>query len=241
MGREHDRYEELAVGHVLGGLVSSDATEFRTHLMSCRDCRARVAELRGIASDLAAAERDERHRSRVKTEVPRRTELEPDEVEPWRLPSRTVGAILGGIVLVLMSLAFWNFHLRDQAATLTELTRTREAILEGLADGELATTRLAPGVSGVVVSDAVDVSLTLTGLPTIEDGSRLVVWLLGETPEDHRWRGYAPGEVSQGRIAWRTPHGDARRVVVTVEDEPVGREPTGTHLVDAELAVPARP
>ena len=57
---EHDRYERMAVGHVLGGLDEVDAAAFRAHLLECADCRKRVNELRGIASDLARTEREER-------------------------------------------------------------------------------------------------------------------------------------------------------------------------------------
>jgi anti-sigma factor RsiW len=74
MADEHRRFEHLAVGHVLGGLDPVDAAEFRVHLTGCRDCRRRVAELRAIATDMAAAEREERAASRLQTEVARRTE-----------------------------------------------------------------------------------------------------------------------------------------------------------------------
>ncbi|MFP4235713.1 MAG: zf-HC2 domain-containing protein, partial [Nitriliruptoraceae bacterium] len=60
MGEAHTRFESLAVGHVLGGLRPEQAREFRQHLRSCEGCRARVAELEQIASELAAAEREER-------------------------------------------------------------------------------------------------------------------------------------------------------------------------------------
>lgn len=235
MAREHDRFEELAVGHVLGGLPSSDAADFRSHLTSCRDCRARVAELRGIASDLAAAEREERHRARVKTEAPRRTEEDVEPPPAWQVPSRTIGLTLGAVVLVLMGLAFWNFHLRDQNAVMAEVTRTREAILEGLASGEVVETTLAPGVDGVVVAGTEDVSLTLTGLPVPGEGQRVVVWLLGDAPEDHRWRGYSAAELTSGRLAWRTEHLGAHRIEVTLEAVPVGRSPKGRSLVGADL------
>lgn len=241
MAREHDRFEELAVGHVLGGLPASAASEFRSHLTGCRDCRARVAELRDIASDLAAAEREERDAARVKTETARRVDEDQEDVTAWAVPSRTIGLALGAVALILMGLAFWNFHLRDQAAVMAQVTETRESILEGLADGVLVPTETAPEVSGVVVRGETDVSLTLTGLPAPGQGQRLVVWLLGDTPQDHRWRGYGPGEVPTGRLAWRTPHEGAERLVVTLEAEPVGDEPSGRELVNATLSPDATP
>ena len=58
-GSEHRRYEEMAVAHVLGGLTPAQGRTFRSHLLECADCRARVGELRAIAHELAGVERDE--------------------------------------------------------------------------------------------------------------------------------------------------------------------------------------
>ena len=87
----HQRYERMAVGHVLGGLDEVDAAAFRAHLVGCRDCRKRVNELRDIASDLATAAREERAAVRSAIEVEKRTDQDaPEAVEvaparqwPW--------------------------------------------------------------------------------------------------------------------------------------------------------------
>ena len=233
MAAGHHHFEELAVGHVLGGLEHDAAARFRTHLTGCRDCRARVAELRDIASDLKAAERDELARVQVKTEVARRAEDGPQDAS-WLMPTRTVAAVVATAVLVAVALAFWNFHLRDQNARLVEVTLAREAILDGLATGRPVPTELSGAVTGHVVADATDVTVDLAGLPDVTGDDRLVVWLLGEDATDHYWRRYGPGELPDGRLAFRDPHRDARRLVVTVEDV-AGEEPAGRELVSAEL------
>lgn len=234
MAAGHRHFEELAVGHVLGGLEHDDAARFRTHLTGCRECRARVAELRDIASDLKAAERDELSRAQVKTEVARR-DTDDDPLEPsWVVPTRTVSVVVVTAVLVAVALAFWNFHLRDQNARLLEVTLAREAILDGLATGRPVPTELSGAVTGHVVADATDVTVDLAGLPDVTGDDRLVVWLLGEDATDHYWRRYGPGELTDGRLAFRDPHRDALRLVVTVEDD-LGDEPAGRELVAAEL------
>lgn len=234
MAAGHRHFEELAVGHVLGGLEHDDAARFRTHLTGCRHCRARVAELRDIASDLKAAERDELARVQVKTEVARRDDGDGPSDPSWVAPARTVTAVVVTAVLVAVGLAFWNFHLRDQNARLLEVTLAREAILDGLATGRPVPTELSGAVTGHVVADATDVTVDLAGLPEVTGDDRLVVWLLGADATEHYWRRYGPGELPEGRLAFRDPHRDARRLLVTVEDE-LGEEPAGRELVRAEL------
>ena len=78
----HRHYEELAVTHVLGGLSESDGRVFRSHLLDCPQCRARVGELRRIANDLADAERDERRMRAAKAVETKRRDDDDEEVEP---------------------------------------------------------------------------------------------------------------------------------------------------------------
>jgi hypothetical protein len=117
----HRYYEELAVSHVLGGLSESDGRVFRSHLMDCMDCRARVGELRRIANDLADVERDERRvRAAKAIETKRREdddEVEADETVPTTRGSRLV--LLIGLA-VLIGLTAWNFLLRDTNRKLSE-------------------------------------------------------------------------------------------------------------------------
>jgi anti-sigma factor RsiW len=84
MGNGHERYDGLALDHVLGGLSGRAASEFRSHLASCGACRSRVDELRGIAAELGEIERDERSRARLQTEVARRDDAGQYDGEPTR-------------------------------------------------------------------------------------------------------------------------------------------------------------
>ena len=236
----HHRYEQLAVGHVLGGLDAVDAAEFRSHLLSCRHCRLRVAELRGIASDLAAAEREERVAARVQTEVARRAEQEEQGPEGGSRLSH--GALAGvGTVAVLLAVALlvWNFHLRDVNRTLLEATAAREQVLSMLASGDPIGADLHEGIEGLVALEDGEVALDLAGLPAVGADRWLAVWLVnGDAP--HRYEAFPASAVQDGRFAVHLRHYGADRIVVSVEDRPteergMPQEPEGLILLEAEL------
>lgn len=113
---DHAQFEELAVRHVSGGLAPHQAQVFRAHLLECAQCRARVGELRAIASDLADVERDER-RQRVEepAEKKRRSRVATREQDPPRAPPDSGGRallVIGVVFVVLLSV--WNFSLRSE-------------------------------------------------------------------------------------------------------------------------------
>lgn len=104
------------MAHVVGGLSLDDGRLFRSHLLECTSCRARVGELRAIAHDLADVERDERReRAAQRTDTKAREGEEPEVVAPAsnRLRTRTTLLIAAGLT-VLMALSSWNFLLRGR-------------------------------------------------------------------------------------------------------------------------------
>lgn len=237
----HHRYEQFAVGHVLGGLDAVDAAEFRSHLISCRHCRLRVAELRGIASDLAAAEREERVAARVQTEVARREEEEADErsVRGGDLSHRVLASVGTVAVLLAVGLLVWNFHLRDVNDTLLEATAAREQVLSMLASGEPIVADLRQGIEGLVAVEDGEVALDLAGLPAVGAERWLAVWLVSGDPP-HRYEAFAASAVQDGRFAAHLRHYGADRIVISLEERPteersVPDEPEGLILLEAEL------
>lgn len=203
MGAGHERYEELAVGHVLGGLDPVDAADFRSHLVTCRDCRLRVAELRDLASDLAAAEREERTAAQVKTEVVRRdAPPEPEKTSAWNLTPRFL-VIAGALVLaVFIALAFWNAHLRESRRQLLAASERREVTLATLAEADPVAAKFAPGVSGMVAADRNRVALTVGGVPTVPAEEVVAVWLRSDAaPADVAAAGAESAETSSGAPA----------------------------------------
>jgi anti-sigma-K factor RskA len=237
MTGEHERYEQLAVGHVLGGLDAADAAEFRTHLLGCRDCRLRVAELRDIAADLAAAERDERAQAQVRTEVARRVEddEEPGDSRPQRIGVRHVTIATVVVVLMAAAMAFWNLHLRTASSTYASVAEYRGDTLRELASGVPVDVELADGVEGIVVVDGDDVAFTLDGLPELRDDERLVVWLTGTDGGSVAALRIHAFQLGAGVLAGHLADRDADELVITRQRGPATDEPAGETVARADL------
>ena len=238
MRNQHERYEKLAVGHVLGGLDADESADFRNHLLGCRNCRMRVAELRDLAADLDAAERDERARAQVRTEVVRRDDAdgEPAAGTP-RIGVRHV-AIAAAVVAVLAgAMAFWNLHLRTVAASYSQSADYRADTLQILADGVPATVTTSDQVAALVAADDEHVAFTVSGLPELASGERLEIWLLDADADATRALDPVPAQhLTDGVVAGYAERGDAVTVLVTHERLPFDDTPGERHLVRAELA-----
>lgn len=242
--RDHDeRWDELALGHVLGGLPTAEAASFRTHLASCDLCRTRVAELRSLDSEMAAAEREERAAQREQAaartptrtdapaprqrEVPRRS---PDDGPRWRTIVLTALT-----ALLLAGLSLWNAHLRAQNAYLAEVAEVQDETLEALGQGTVVPLTTSGDVTGVVSVDGDRIAYTLSGLPDLEVDERLVVWI-----EDDRGPRSVdvvrPAASGSRRLSSTVSAVDAQGMLVTVEPASVPAAPTGPVVVEADLS-----
>lgn len=232
----HEHWDELALGHVLGGLPEDEASAFRGHLVDCRQCRARVAELRSMASDLMAVEREERVTRRM-TETQTEARREVDEQTGTDLSGRRRWVVLGAIALgalLLGGLSFWNAHLRVQNAQLVGLAERQERTMDVLGAGTPVPAQTSGAVTGVVAVDGDRVAYALAGLPVPEGGERLVVWLeVGGELESRAV--HTPAQIEPGRLASSLVATGATRLLVTVESIMVPEQPAGTPLVDADL------
>lgn len=231
----HEHWDELALGHVLGGLPEGEASAFRGHLVDCRQCRARVAELRSLASDLVAVEREERVAQRTETQTEARREVDEDHELP--LTDRRRWIVMGAIVagaLLLGGLSFWNAHLRAQNDQLVALAEVQERTMDVLGAGRVVPAQTSDGVTGVVAVDGDRVAYALSGLPVPSGGERLVVWL--ETGGELESRAvHTPAQIEPGRLAsWLLATG-ASRLVVTIESLMVPAQPAGQPIVEADL------
>lgn len=233
MAAEHERFESFAIGHVLGGLDPVDGAEFRAHLVGCRTCRAQVAELRELAADLAAAEREARAAAALKTEVARREE--PEEATGWSIPTRVVTALAILGTLVIVGLGFWNFHLRDQRGALLDASERSAATLELLASGRTVPATYAAGTEGVVAADDERFAMTLAGVPTPSTSQAVIVWLEFRSGE-HLAVEVVTDPARDGLLALQDRHLGAAAVLVTLQDRAGGGGPAGRELVRAELA-----
>jgi hypothetical protein len=235
MSPEHHRFEELAVGHVLGGLSDDDATAFRQHLVGCRACQARVAELRDLASELAQAERQERAALRLRTETPTARALERPAEEDARRRFLRLALVAVGLIASI-GLLLWNAHLRSQNATLVDTAGLREQTLATLGSGTVVPATFAGTVTGVVATDGDAIAYSLAGLPSLGEGEWLVVWLTdpdGERPV--AW--HSAGQLGDGRLAATVHDPVATRLRISVESTQAPTERRGAAVVDADLTV----
>lgn len=176
----HDRYDELAVGHVLGGLSATDATDFRGHLLDCPHCRARVSELRGLADDLESAAREERAAQRLRVEAaPRVMEaaLPPDVKVDARRRWMFVAAATG--MAVLVTAVVWGQALRFNSASLTATGSPGDRVLAALADGVALPVETRADVTGVASYDEAQghVAISLGSLDGLAESNQVVVWI----------------------------------------------------------------
>ncbi len=249
MGEPHERYEELAVGHVLGGLSLSQSAELREHLHDCSICRSRVAELRGIDHELTAAAREERSRVRLRTQEPppeEPSDSSPDDPGGLAAGRRIRSSHLLAAVLVLLAVAiglsFWNLHLRTAAASYLDVVTNQSDALGRLAEGVELDPKLAAGVRGRVVTDGERVTVTLAGLEPLEDGERLVAWLRGVSgprePGPVALTGL--GEPHDGTLAASLPIADARELIITCECVVQPTDPQGETILEVALVADHR-
>lgn len=237
MAGQHDRYERLAVAHVLGGLDEVAAADFRAHLLQCRQCRRQVAELQDLAADLAVAEREERAQLRLKTAVEDEEEdgegSRPDTDLPWGFGRVASAALAGTVLIVLAALLVWNMDLHHRLRHATTTAEVREEVLAELAQGVAVPVEFGRGAHGVVVVDERDVTASVAGLPELRPGQVLVVWL--ETGGLEAVESYDNSGVVDGRVAFTHRAPTATRLLVTVEPGPTGDAPTGPRLLEATL------
>lgn len=238
MEADHGQYAELAVGHVLGGLTTADQRRFQTHLRDCEDCRTRVAELRDIADELAAAEEDERSRSPLRTERDHdevgRTEAEAEVTPTRRL---TVGHVtLAAVVVLLLAVGvlFWNLHLRTSVAGYEQLLTAQSDALVVLASGTELPAELADGITGIVATDGERIAFTLAGLE-VADGEVVSAWTVDAQGEATEVARVSATLVRQGGLASVVERDGVTELLVTLETGTPGDDPAGETLVRSAL------
>ena len=227
----HDaHWDELALGHVLGGLSSGDGSRFRRHLVGCELCRGRVAELRGVASAMADAEREELASARdvLDGEVsmrPGRPVVPPQ----WKVLATSVV-----VVLTVVLLSGWVAQLRTENAELRWVTDVQERALATLGTGDVLTLRGDVGPVGAIAVTSDRVAFTLTRVPEVAAGRQLVVWL--DVDGDPRpVAAYTAGTIEDGWLASAVAVVGATRMRVTDEGLPLPAEPGTDAILDVDL------
>jgi hypothetical protein len=156
----HRQFEDMAVSHVLGGLSSNEGRLFRSHLVECRSCRARVGELRAIAHDLADVERDERRSTERRQVDTKPVEIDVDEADDADSgPSRRWLMYVAGALVVLLGMVSWNYVLRGNNSYLE--TRVETLAQAALGTAWEITYPEESGAARAVVMEASSGDLTL--------------------------------------------------------------------------------
>ena len=220
---DHDRFERMAVGHVLGGLDEVDAAAFRAHLLDCADCRKRVNELRDIASDLARTEREERRaaaagvvevETRTDQDTPEVTEVAPVRQWPWGV------VVIGLVPLLVLGTLAWAVWQRAQTDLTAAVAESQQQVLDVLATGEPVEWTSPESVQGDVATDGEVVAVNLAGLPELRVDQGMVLWLVDGDGDAVAHTGpYLPSQVEGTMVAALVLPEDAAQVVVSVETD----------------------
>ena len=193
----HSAYEGMAVAHVLGGLDEQQGRVFRAHLRECEPCRARVGELRAIASDLAGVER------RARREPPQgdpehavgtkqRDRQAAAALPPARSPMWPRLAVVALLVAVI-GLSLYIFALRGQVARLEQQVADRAVATSVLEHGtQVPLTYQRAGVEATVAVDGGDVAVLVDGL----DAAAYQVALVDDSGQARA----VPASVHKGRL-----------------------------------------
>lgn len=230
----HERFEELAVGHVLGGLDPVDGAEFRSHLLGCRDCRLRVAELRDLASDLAAAERDERAASRLKTEVAQQ-QAASEQQEPPGPPRAVALAVLAVGLAALVALGFYSLHLRQGRAQAVDAAARISDTLEVLASAPPVARFAEATVQGLVTADATRYAASFARVPGVGPDEALVIWTVARDGDSTLVRALRDADLPDGALAWSGSRVGATDLVLTVQPAADLGAPAGREIVRVDL------
>lgn len=234
----HRHYEEMAVAHVLGGLDEAEGRLFRSHLLECGDCRARVGELRALAHELADVERDER-RVRATSAVETKAQSESDEEDEEDSGDRrrratpfTRGRILAVLgIVVLLALAGWNFTLRgtvDRLEHSLERSSAAASVLEFGAAGQVQ--RTARDVRGQVRVDGDELVVIVDGL---RDGRSYGLYLLDDAQEPV-FRAAVRATDSRLYSMISVPAAATTLLLTAPESHP-GGQPSGQTMFEADL------
>ncbi len=222
----------MAVAHVVGGLSLDQGRLFRSHLLECTSCRARVGELRAIAHELADVERDERRlrtAKRTETKAPEGDD-EPVAAPSPRLSGRATLLMAAGLML-LMALSAWNFVLRGRLQQTEEMMTLLRQSVGVLQDGEPWDTAPTskPGVDGQVATLGQDMVIMVDGLVERNYG----IYLLSAADETiHRASVEATNGMVYEYVVDRPAIESAERLLVMQTDE-LTPDPNGTTVFEA--------
>lgn len=227
----------MAVAHVVGGLTVDQGRMFRSHLLECTACRARVGELRAIAHDLADVERDERRlRTAKRTETKSHDGDDAETPPPGPRLGGRLTLLMAAALTILMALSAWNFVLRgrlQQSEQMMTLLRQSVTVLQ---DGQVWTTVQNSGSTADGQVSTLDQDMVIMVDSLAEP--QYAIYLLGPNDEIiYRTMVEATNGMIYEYVVNRSAVDTADRVLVTRTDQ-LTQNPDGeTTVFEARRAV----
>jgi hypothetical protein len=237
---EHRPYEDMAVAHVLGGLDTDQGRVFRSHLLECSDCRARVGELRAIASDLAGVERDERRQRSARAVETKHREVE-DADEPPPPPNRDLPRwVVFGLALAVIAIGSYAFVLRTANTRLEGALEQRLEASAAMEHGDpLAVDYRAAGLTATAKVHEGRVALLIEGL---DDETAYGVYLLDDQESGSRTTYRHPLIARDGKVFVLLPLGGQEdRLMVTIPERAPALDPDGQRVLEVLVPNTERP
>lgn len=223
---EHEIHE-LTAAYALDALGEAEELEFEEHLRACERCREELRELQEAASALAYAAETPPPPASLRARILERAREDRPNVIPLRrrrLPLYASATVAAAAAAVAVGVGFWANSLSRS------LDRERQA-LAVLADPTADSTPLRGASGRLVVTEAGEAALVVSGLDPAPDEKTYEVWVIeANTP---RPAGLFEGERTRDvvRLTERVPEGAL--VAVTLERAGGVDAPTGAPLFAA--------
>jgi anti-sigma-K factor RskA len=230
---DHEKIEGLIPAYALGAADPDESEAVEAHLPSCAECRAALADFRGLGEDLlysapamaAPADLTERMRRRLAASRP---EQKP---APWwaRLRLGTLAPVLGALVLLL---AITNFYWIGRVNRLQHQATEQSAFLARLADAPalpLTADATAPYAQGVLYrpADSPVALLCVYGMPVLPKDKTYQVWLIKDSQRDNGGL-FRVTQDGFGLLVLRPDRPLSEYTAVGITAEPAGGSPAPT-------------
>ncbi|MFN2625649.1 MAG: anti-sigma factor domain-containing protein [Mycobacteriales bacterium] len=253
----HGRWSELVAGQALDALEPEDEQDCAAHLRGCDVCARSLADMRGLAAQLALAAEPADPPRGVHAAI--RAELGATDA-PLLVTSRAASTTRGGLrrqadarhlativqaaasVVLALALIAWNVTLRGQHEAARRALRRTQAVAAALARADTTTVRLtgsAPAYGSVVVNNE-RAWLVIDGLERTGPKSWYVLWAVPRAGVVHA---ITPFEVVNDGVnvidlEHSTTVRDVTRLVVTREPRHVVPGTPSAHLLEGPVPQP---
>jgi len=227
---DHDRYESLQAGYLLGALDAAEAADFERHLAGCDACRAELRWLTPALDVLAGGVEQltppERLRGRIlgaiEADSPSRARV-AQQPSRWRRLGVARVATGAAVAVALVAGLAGGYALRGDSEPATQLATV-----------PVEATSPAVQTSGSVVASDDVWRLDLSDMPELRTGDVYQVWLRrGDRVSPSVT--FVPSQGRDAQVLLPANVASADELLITREPAGGSREPTSAPLVSATL------